>query len=77
MDLPFPFRNPNRLDHHALHFFSAHRGFQHKGKLHRAEFQKLHHLGEISRRQCLPVGLDAKTLAICKTPFRAEARRHT
>jgi hypothetical protein len=39
-----PFRNPNRLDHHPLHFFSTHKNFQHKGKLHRAEFQKFHHL---------------------------------
>jgi hypothetical protein len=27
-----------------LHFFSTHQNFQHKGKLHRAEFQKVHHL---------------------------------
>ena len=70
-----PFRNPNRLDHHPLHFFSTHQNFQHKGKLHRAEFQKFHHLCEIVERQSQPIGLDAKTSAIGKAPL--QGRRDT
>ena len=33
-------RHPNRLDHHPLHFFSAHQDFEHKGKLHGPEFHE-------------------------------------
>jgi hypothetical protein len=29
---PLLFRHPNRLDHHPLHFLSAHQSFQNNGK---------------------------------------------
>src|ERR1019366_7933139 len=63
-------RHPNRLDHHPLHFFSAHQGFHNKGKLHWAEPEKFHHLSALPWRQSLFVGLDAKAFAIGKAPFQ-------
>src|ERR1035438_2775731 len=45
------FRNPNRLDHHPLHFFDAHQGLQDNRKLHRAELQEVRHLYERFTKQ--------------------------
>ncbi len=73
-DLAQLLRNLDRLDHQPLRFLRSDQRLQQKTELHRAKFQKLHHLGEIFRRQCLPVRIDAEIIEICKAPF--QRRRH-
>src|SRR5664279_4973919 len=54
--------------------FTAYQRLQENAKLHRAQLQEIHHLGEIFWRQCLPVGIDAEIVKVSETPF--QRRRH-
>jgi hypothetical protein len=72
---PLPSRNLDRFDHYPLHFRSAHERPQENAKLNRTEFQKLHHFGEIFRRQGLLVRIEAGLSKSAKPHLSADATR--